>query len=260
MQLRDAVDFVAADDGQVRHAYAPIAAVIDDGHRAQTLRLAGIGRLHDAQKISIYKIDDFQMPRQQALEHRHRPGFERLRQQRMIGVREHAFGYLPAFLPGQCVLIDEQPHQFRNRHSRVGIVELNGDRVGQGSERSALAQVSAQNILQAGADEKILLLEPKLLALRRRIVRIQDPRQIFRLQLFLHGGGIVAGVEGVDLERCDRAPRPKPQMIDGRAAIAGNQLIEPDGVDVIRAHPTQRCAALTGVPAGASLRPPNRTV
>ncbi len=31
VQLRDAVDLVAADDGEVRHAHAPAVRVVDDG-------------------------------------------------------------------------------------------------------------------------------------------------------------------------------------------------------------------------------------
>src|SRR5271170_4980380 len=97
-----------------------------------------------------------------------------------------------------------------------------------------------QDVLQAGADEKILLLEPQLLALRRGIVRIQHARQGLRVDLLLHGGGIVSGVEGVDVKRRNASTGPEPQMVDGGTAVAGNQLIETDGVDVAGVDPAMQ--------------------
>ena len=41
----------------------------------------------------------------------------------------------------------------------------------------------AKHVLQGGADAEILLTEPQLLALRRRIVRIQHARQVLRIDL-----------------------------------------------------------------------------
>src|ERR1700742_5264415 len=115
------------------------------------------------------------------------------------------------------------------------VVQLDRNRIRQGRQRSSLARVRRQNILQAGADEEVLLLEAQLLALRRGVVRIKHSRQILRLDLIMNGSGIVAGVEGVDLKRRDGGSRPEPQMIDRRAALPGGQLVETDGGDVARA-------------------------
>jgi len=67
--------------------------------------------------------------------------------------------------------------------------------------------------------------------------RIQHARQILRVDLILHGRRVVAGVEGVDLERGDRAAGPESQVIDGRAAIAGNQEIIGNRPDIVRVDP-----------------------
>ena len=101
---------------------------------------------------------------------------ERLRQQRMIGVGEDVLRDRPTLFPGQPVLIDQQAHHFGYRHCRVGVVQLNGDGFGQRRERSTFVEMGQQNVLQARADEKILLLEAQLLALWRGIVRIQHAR------------------------------------------------------------------------------------
>src|SRR5882762_1968444 len=99
-----------------------------------------------------------------------------------------------------------------------------------------------QDVLQAGADEKILLLEPQLLALRRRIVRVQHARQVLCFHLLLHGGGIVAGVESIDLKRGNGPAGPEAQMIDGGTAITRSQLVESDGVDIRRVDPAVQIA------------------
>ncbi len=180
------------------------------------------------------------MPRQQPLEHRHRPGLERLRQQGVVGVRKHPRRDVPAVGPRHAVLVDQQPHQLGNCHRRVRVIELNRNRIGDGCQRAPLAQMRRQDVLKAGADEKILLLEPQLLALRRRIIRIQHARQVLCVHLFPHRAGIVAGIESVDVKRGDGAAGPEPQVIDGRTAVAGNQLIETDCVDVAGIDPAAR--------------------
>ena len=43
-------------------------------------------------------------------------------------------------------------------------------------------------------------------------------------------------------EKGDGTPGPKPQMVDRWAAIAGNQLIETDGVDVLGIDPSMQIA------------------
>ena len=63
------------------------------------------------------------------------------------------------------------------------VVELNGDRTFQLVELAVLAQMLRQHVLQRGADAEILLAESQLLALRRRIVRVQHARQILRVDL-----------------------------------------------------------------------------
>ena len=90
VQLRDAIDPMTADDREMRHAHAAIAAVVDDRQAPQPLLISGVTLFDRLQEVAVDQIDDLQMPRQQALEHRHRPCLERLGQQGVIGVRKHA--------------------------------------------------------------------------------------------------------------------------------------------------------------------------
>ena len=186
MQLGHAIDPMTADDREMRHSHPAIAAIVDNRQAPAQILISGVPLLDHLQEVAVDQIDDLQMPRQQPLEHRHRPGLERLRQQGVVGVRKHTRRDFPAVSPRHAVLVDQQPHQLRNCHRRVRVIELNRNRIGDGRQRAPLAQMGRQDVLKACADEKILLLEPQLLALRRRIIRIQHARQILRFHLFPH--------------------------------------------------------------------------
>ena len=71
------------------------------------------------------------MARQQALEQFHRPGLERLRQQRVVGVAETRLGHFPGLVPGDGVLVDQDAQQLGDGDGGVGIVELDGDLLGE---------------------------------------------------------------------------------------------------------------------------------
>ena len=123
------------------------------------------------------------------------------------------------------------------------VVHLHGERARQVFERALFGQMRGEDVLDARADEEVLLLEAQLLALRRGVVRIQHARQVLRLDLVLDRGRIVAGVEVLDVKRLQRARRPQPQVIDRGAAIARHQLIEADGEDVGGFDPARTLAA-----------------
>src|SRR6267142_1253914 len=74
----------------------------------------------------IDAVDDFQMARQQAFEQFDRPGLERFRQQRMVGVGQRRHGDLPRFLPAEVVNIAENAHQLGDGQTGMGVVELHG--------------------------------------------------------------------------------------------------------------------------------------
>ena len=149
-----------------------------------------------------------------------------------------------AWLPLHLVLVDEQAHQFRDRERRVRVVELDRDAVRQLLERAPLGELLGQHVLQARAHEEVLLLEAQLLALRRRVVRVEDARDVLGVHFRDRGLGVPPGVERLDVERRDGAAGPEPQVIHGRPAVAGDQLVEADGPDVLRVHPAIARAAL----------------
>ncbi len=111
MELGHAVDRVARDDREVRHAHLAPAALVDERHAAAALVVAGPARRDLVEEGTIDEVDDLQVARQDPLEERDRPDLERLGQQRVVGVREHAPRDLPGLLPLELVLVDQQPDQ-----------------------------------------------------------------------------------------------------------------------------------------------------
>ena len=79
------------------------------------------------QEAVVDFVNDLQMPRQDVFKEGDRPRFQRLGHQGVIGVPQRCLGDLPGLLPGQVMFVYEHAHQFRDRHRRVGVIELNGD-------------------------------------------------------------------------------------------------------------------------------------
>jgi hypothetical protein len=159
---RDAVDAAAAEESEVSHLDVAPLALVDQRDRRQPL---GVNRLffgRGFKMASIDQVDDLQMARQHPLEQRHRPAFERLGQQRVVGVPAGIDGDLPRLVPRHIVEIDEDAHQLGDGDARMGVVELDRRAVGQGMERAVMAAVALHEILKRGGDEEILLAQAQL--------------------------------------------------------------------------------------------------
>ena len=68
MQRGDAVDAVAADDGEVRHAHALLAVLVDERHAANAGLVAGERLLHLVEEAPVDLVDDLQVSRQHPAE------------------------------------------------------------------------------------------------------------------------------------------------------------------------------------------------
>ncbi len=100
--------------------------------------------------LRIDAIDDLQVPRENAPEQIDRPGFERFRQQRMVGVGECADRDTPRLVPRQAVKVDEDAHEFRNCDARMRVIELDCRSKRQEVEVSIGPQMPLHQVLQRG--------------------------------------------------------------------------------------------------------------
>ncbi len=139
------------------------------------------------------------------------------------------------------MLVDEDPHELRDADDGVRVVELERDAVG---DRVPVLVVDdpVEQVTERRSHEEVLLLQAQLLALRRRVLRVEDLRDVLGVRLAAHGGLVVAGVEGLEVERLGRARAPQPERVDVPGAVPGYEVVVGDGLD----RPAGRPAAGLG--------------
>ena len=107
VQGRDPVDGMATDGGQVCHPNTLGAVLADDRHPPNPVLIAGELRADFVEEPSVDFVDDLQVPRQELLEHLQRPGLQRLRQQRVVGIGQRRDCGRPGFVPAEFALVDQ---------------------------------------------------------------------------------------------------------------------------------------------------------
>ena len=184
-------------------------------------------------------VDDLHVPWQQPLEQRHRPALERLGQQRVVGVGDRALGQPPGLVEVELVDVDEQAHQLGDADRRVGVVELDRHLLGQVVEPAVLLQVAAQDVLERGGGEEVLLPEAELLAGGRGVGRVEDAGQRIGAVALGERAGVVAGVEGVEADRVDRVGLPQAQGVHPLRPPADDRGVVGGGLDLLRRDPDE---------------------
>ena len=72
-----------------------------------------------------------EVTRDEDREPRERPLLERLRKQRVVGIRQRPPREVPRLVPGKVCLVEQDAHQLRHGHGGMRVVQLDGDAVGQ---------------------------------------------------------------------------------------------------------------------------------
>ena len=71
-------------------------------------------------------------------------------------------------------IIHQNPHQLRNRHRRVGVVNMNRNPIGKPCHTVMRPPVMTNNALNPGTGKEILLAQPQFFSGIVRVIRIQD--------------------------------------------------------------------------------------
>ena len=231
VQRRNAVDLVRADEGEAAHPHAPAALLVNQRNGREQSGIAESALARGVEMGRVDQVDDLHVARQQPLHQRHRPALQRLGQERMVGVGEDLLGDLPRLLPVDAVEVDENAHQLGDGDRRMRVVELNRGVVGQGADVAELFDVATDEIEQRGRSEEIFLPQPQLLAGRGRVARIEHLGDRLGAHGVRKGADVVAGVEGVELQRVDGARRPQSQRIDVTTAPTDDRRVVADRLD-----------------------------
>ncbi len=188
------------------------------------------------QHLGVDRVDDLHVARQQPLEQRHRPAFQRLRQQRVVGVGEGPLGDVPG-----RVEVDRRARPSDRRISSgtatAGWVSLRWIAALSGSDVQVaiLLEMALHDVLQRSGREEILLAQPQFLPGHVRIGGVKHARQRVGLVALGKRTDVVAGIEGVEQDRIDRHGRPQPQRIHAVAAPADHRRVVGDSQHVLRA-------------------------
>ena len=106
------------------HPHPAAGFLVDQRHRgAEARRRRGSAHRRAARCPTLIAVDDFQVARQQPFEQLDRPGLQRFRQQRVVGVGQRRHRDLPGLVPAEIVQIDQDPHQLGDGEARMGVVE-----------------------------------------------------------------------------------------------------------------------------------------
>src|SRR5437868_14956242 len=97
------------------------------------------------------------MPRQNHREGSNTPFFKSFWKKSMICISEYTSNNGPCLLPGHCIKVQKNPHQFYNSNRRVSVIKLNSSLFRKVFPVIIVFAKSTENILQGTGYEEVLL-------------------------------------------------------------------------------------------------------
>ena len=119
----------------------------------------------------------------------------------------------------------------------MGVVQVDADLGGQVAEVLVGLAVAAQQILHAGADEEVFLVQAQLAPGGRGVVRVQHTADILRVVFALDSRKIIATVERAKIDFVGGLGRPQAQGVGGLRVVAGDDGVVGHGLHLIGADP-----------------------
>ena len=187
--------------------------------------------------MRVDAFDQLHVPGQGAAHQVHRPAFERLRKQCVVGVVETAAGDLECIVERLSVIVDQEADQLREGDCRVGVVELDCDGSRQLRDTVMVRQEPPQDVGERGGGEEVLLLQPQLPARLGGVVGVEHAADGLGQYRGGGGGHPVAPVERFQVEFPNRPGGPKAQRVRPAPAPAGHRCVVTDGQHGFRRRP-----------------------
>ena len=189
----NAINAMGADDGQVSHANHLLMAFFHQGHARKPCCVEGIAKLNLSQEAVVDLINNLEVPGQKPLEQGDGPFFQGFAQQGMVGITEGSDRNFPSFVPSYMFFVDEYTHQLSDGDGGVGVIELDGDFIGECVEIVVGLQVAADDVGDGASDEEIFLFEAQLFAGLVLVIWVEHFGDDFRV-VFVNDRGLVVAV------------------------------------------------------------------
>ena len=226
VQGGDAVDVVGADHGQVGHFH--IAVV--EGRHAVDFGLVHAFLAHLVPEAAVDFLYNLVDAGQAHFEQVPVPSLQGLAHHGVVGVGHRALDDVPGSVPAIAALVQHHPHHLGDGQHGVGVVEVDSRQLGQLIQVAVGVQVAADDVLDGGAHQEVLLGEPQQLAVGVVVLGVEHLGDNLAHGLLLHGAHVVAAVEELHVELVVFR-LPHPQQADALAVHAGDAHVIGDGGD-----------------------------
>ena len=233
---------------QIRHPYLLAIALLHTRQRTQFVHVVRVLVPHHLQEKMVHFVDQLQVPREQPLDQRNVPLFERFREHGVVGVGEHLVDDVEGTLVLQSLLVNHHSQQLHNGQRGMRVVQLDGHHGRQLLPRPLSLPKSPQHILDRRTHEKILLLQPQFLPLVAAIVRIQHTRYILRPLSLLNRMEIVPFVEQLKIELVGRNRLPQTEINAVESVVARERVVVGFGLHDLPVFPNRPIPLLSHIP------------
>ena len=233
VELAHAVNAEAHRHAQVRHMHLTVA---DDGHVTDALPLVGVADEQVGAQAAVQLLQNHVDAGKGLLHHVRGPAFQRLGHDSVVGVGHATLGDTAGHIPVQPFLIDQQADQFGNCQTGMGVVDVEDALVRQQIKVVAIILFEIlQRVLQGGAGEEVMLLQPQHFAFIVLVFGVQHLGDHFGHLHFFHGLHVLAFAEGAQVDALLAAGAPCAQGVDTFVIIADDGHIVGHRVDGVRA-------------------------
>ena len=180
-------------------------------------------------------VDDLVHAGEELGERADRPLLQSLGQDGVVGVAHDLRHDVPGVVPLELLLVDEDAHELGATHGGMRVVGVDGHKLRQ--QLPVLAVLLLKGVEQAvdaGGDKQVLLLQAQQTAVLAGVVGVEDGADGLGLGALGVGQGIVAAVEGLQIEvLLNGLGGPDAQLVDGLTGIAHDGDVIRDGQDVL---------------------------
>ena len=150
----------------------------------------------------------------------------------MVGVGEHPLADAEGLVPVKAALIQQDAHHLGDGQRGVGVVQLDGDLVGQVLQRSVAGQVVLYDIADRSSGQEVLLTQAQDLALNVVIVGVQHLGDELGVGVLAHSGVVVAQREAGHIKVWGLC-LPQTQLCNALSVVALHIHIGGDSHDAV---------------------------